>query len=167
MRKNNFFIISSKELIAFLLLFPYLVVCLLCKNHMMVNWLGIFCYIFCIYTWQCKSKDSLFSPYFIFMTFFVLFNYGQPIMWAFNIHQDNEIGRGILYYGTSYIPNEIDLVNVQLYVCLGMLIFHFGAMIFTKRNTVSMKNYELNKIEIEDQYKANIKLSMRFVTRIL
>lgn len=73
----------------------------------------------------------------------------------------------ILYYGTSYIPNEIDLVNVQLYVCLGMLIFHFGAMIFTKRNTVSMKNYELNKIEIEDQYKANIKLSMRFVTRIL
>ena len=167
MRKNNFFIISSKELIAFLLLFPYLVVCLLCKNHMMVNWLGIFCYIFCIYTWQCKSKDSLFSPYFIFMTFFVLFNYCQPIMWAFNIHQDNEIGRGILYYGTSYIPNEIDLVNVQLYVCLGMLIFHFGAMIFTKRNTVSMKNYELNKIEIEDQYKANIKLSMRFVTRIL
>ena len=75
-------------------------------------------------------------------------------MWAFNIHQNNEIGRGILYYGTSYIPNEIDLVNVQLYVCLGMLIFHFGAMIFTKRNTVSMKNYELNKIEIEDQYKA-------------
>lgn len=167
MRNNNFLKIPVKELIISLLLFIYLVVCAVYKNHLMINWLGIFCYIYCIYTWKSKTNEGLFSPYFIFITFFVLFNYGQPIMWAFNIHQVNEIGSSILFYGHSYIPNENDLIYVQLYICLCMLFFHFGVMLFTKRNRVRSIDRKSNEFLISDIKKNKIKKSMRIVTSIL
>ena len=167
MKSNNFLRISVKELISFILLLIFFVVCVVYKNHMMVNWLGIFCYIYCIYTWMCKAQASLFSPYFIFMTFFVLFNYGQPMMWAFNIHQANEIGSGILFYGHSYIPNENDLINVQLYICMCMLVFHYGVMLFTKRYKSRTIDRKYNENFITDNYKNKIKKSMRIVAGVL
>lgn len=82
-------------------------------------------------------------------------------MWALNIHQENEIGSKVLYYGTNYIPSEIELIKVQLYVCLGMLIFHFGAMMLTKRNNIDIKalkekiNYENNEYIEKYQYQCD------------
>lgn len=166
--KNEFFLkITRDELIINILMLFYLILCIFSMNHMMINWLGIFCYIYCIFTWKCKTKDKLFSPYFIFMTFFFIFNYGQPSMWAFNIHQDNEIGSQILYYGTNYIPNEKELIKVQLYVCLGMLIFHFGAMMVTKRNSIGIKVLKEKLNYANNKNNEKILMSMRLVSKIL
>lgn len=88
-------------------------------------------------------------------------------MWAFNIHQANEIGSGILFYGHSYIPNENDLINVQLYICMCMLVFHYGVMLFTKRNKARATDRKYNEIFITDNYKNKIKKSMRIVAVIL
>ena len=88
-------------------------------------------------------------------------------MWAFNIHQVNEIGSSILFYGHSYVPNENDLVNVQLYICICMLVFHFGVMLFTERNKARTTDRKYNEIIITDNYRYKIKKSMRIVTGIL
>ena len=63
-----------------------------------------------------------------------MFNYGVPIMWAFNIHRESEFGTDEIYYHSGYIPSQSDLIEVQWYVCLAMLVFHFGALLFAKRN---------------------------------
>lgn len=167
MKNRIFFKITREELIVNILILLYFILCIFSMNHMMINWLGIFCYIYCIITWKCKTKDKLFSLYFIFMTFFFIFNYGQPCMWALNIHQENEIGSKVLYYGTNYIPSEKELIKVQLYVCLGMLIFHFGAMMLTKRNNIDIKSLK-EKINYENnEYIEKISISMRLVSKVL
>ena len=165
MMSSDRFKITSRELIASYLLISYLGICLFVKNHMMINWLGVFIYVYCVYTWKVKTSASLFSPYFILMTFLVLFNYGQPIMWAFDIHKSTEIGTKVLFYGSGYMPNEADLIEVQLYICLGMLIFHLGAMAFTKRKVGNI-SCVISNVD-EDYGCVSTEIAMLSISRVL
>lgn len=115
------------------------------------NWLGIFIYIYAIYTWKIVTHDTWFSPYFIFYTFFTIFNYGQCIMWALGIHIDSELGSGAIYYDSGIYVSESQLLVVKIFVCICMLLFHFGALLCYKPLN-SNRLIESNKIE--DMYKA-------------
>ncbi|MBE7037236.1 MAG: O-antigen polysaccharide polymerase Wzy [Ruminococcaceae bacterium] len=129
--------VKVKEILITFALFVYVCICALYKdgNPYLLHWLGIVIFFYGIYTWKVKTDSSWFSPYTILFLFFVLFNYGMPIMWAFNIHRGSEIGTHEMYYYSRYIPSQSDLIEVQWYVCLAMLLFHFGALLFAKRNS--------------------------------
>ncbi len=87
-----------------------------------LDWLGIVLLIYVLYSWKSKT-GRIFTPYIIFFIFFFLFNFGQPLMWAFGIHIPNEIG------GNGNINSiEIGIVKTQIYTILMMLSFHIGAL---------------------------------------
>lgn len=136
-----------------------------------INWLGILYFFYAIVTWKTKTNDRWFNPYTILQIFFVAFNYGQPIMWAFGIHQNDEIGKGELFYRAIYSPGKEELWNVQWYVCLGMLLFHIGALIVVKTSEVAFQQQNIisdEDISDEDNNKYTlIKQSMKSVCGIL
>lgn len=96
-----------------------------------LNWVGIFVIIYIIFTWY-KISGTLFSPYIIFMTFFFLFNLGQPLMWAFGIHISNEIGQTELFPGFG-VPTSGDIIKAQMLIIISILMFHFGAVLSPKK----------------------------------
>lgn len=99
-----------------------------------LSWLGILIAIYIFYTWY-KMTGQVFSLYTIFMLFFFLFNYGHPLMWAFGIHQPNEIGQAGLY--TLGKPSSSNIMYTQMLTLLSMVMFHFGAMFcFKPRKTI-------------------------------
>lgn len=162
MNNNAMFRASKKEVLAFFPLILFLGICYCSRNHMLINWLGIVLYLFFIFTWRWRTGEPLFSTYAIFITFFVMFNYGQPLMWAFNIHSDTEIGKNIMFYGTGYIPSEDELIDAQLYVCFAMLSFHLGAMLLARKRTHSPQYAEAEPFQ-NDEFTQ----SMRVVSRVL
>jgi len=106
------------------------------KSNYMLNWLGIAVYLYAILTWKWERKERIFSMYTIFFTFFLLFSYGQCIMWALGIGWDRGIGTGVVAYGTGVIPNESQMITTKWYTCICMLLFHYGAMLFTGKSSV-------------------------------
>ncbi len=115
--------------------------CLITPNeNYLLNWLGILIYLYAIFTWHWEKSESLFSLYTIFFSFFLIFSYGQCVMWAFGINLDRGIGSGELYYGSGVAPSIDDLIAAKWYTCLSMLSFHIGALLFARRN------YKTNKI---------------------
>lgn len=109
----------------------------------LIHWAGYLIFAYGVTTWKLKMDSKWFSPYSIFFLFFVLFNYGQPLMWALNIHQEREIGAGPLFYVSGYTPTRQDLIATEWYVCLGMLAFHFGALFFARNNAALMEKMVL------------------------
>ncbi|HAR1782577.1 TPA: O-antigen polysaccharide polymerase Wzy, partial [Enterococcus faecium] len=101
-----------------------------------LNWLGILIYLYAICTWHWRKGDSIFSLYTIFFTLFLLFSYGQCIMWAFGIGTDRGIGTTVVAYGTGIIPSESDMIMVKWYSCISMFVFHIGALLFTRKTTL-------------------------------
>lgn len=97
------------------------------------NWLGIFIFLFIIITWK-RITNQVFTPYIIFITFFFLFNYGQPLMWAFGIHTSDEIGVSPIYPGLDS-ASDYDIVKGQSLVLTSILMFHLGAIFSFKNNT--------------------------------
>lgn len=134
-------IITLGEFVFTIIMLLFTTICYLLKNNvpMILNWFGVIIFLYAVYTWKKKTNSPWFSPYTIFWLFFVIFNYGQPIMWAFGIHLQEEIGKGVLYSGSNYSPSAEDLVNAQWYICLGMLFFHIGACFFAKRGNADCK----------------------------
>src|SRR5690625_2501433 len=92
-----------------------------------LSWMGILTSIYVFFSWY-KLTGKFFSLYTIFMLFFFLFNYGQPLMWAFGIHQPNEIGQVGLY--TLGKPMSSNLVYTQILTLISILMFHFGAAFY-------------------------------------
>ena len=123
-----------------------------------LNWLGIIIYLYAVFTWHWEKEDSIFSLYTIFFTFFLLFNYGQCIMWALGIGLDRGIGTGVVAYGTGVIPSVEDLINVKWYTCFCMLAFHFGALIFAKKNSIytKLRWYESENPDADRNYLLNV-----------
>jgi len=105
------------------------------KSNYMLNWLGIVVYLYAILTWKWERKESFFSIYTIFFTFFFLFNYGQSVMWALGIGWDRGIGTGVLYYGSGIIPTESQIITAKWYTSISMLLFHYGAILFADNRT--------------------------------
>jgi oligosaccharide repeat unit polymerase len=107
------------------------------------SWLGIFLALFVCITWY-KITGSVFTLYTIFMLFFFLFNFGQPIMWALGIHDIEEIGQTNLYkYGKA---ESNDIVNAQAITLISILMFHLGAIFSFKKEKT--KNYYLERSKI-------------------
>lgn len=136
---------------------------------MLLNWLGLFIFVYSIYTYKAKTHGNWFSPYTILMLFFTLFNYGQPIMWAFGIHHENEIGSRGLFW-TSYTPSAEDMIEVQTYVCIAMLVFHIGVLLFTSRNRlekariISGNVYSINYAQMKKSMLVVCRAMLVFVT---
>jgi oligosaccharide repeat unit polymerase len=110
------------------------------KSNYVLNWLGIAVYFYAILTWKWERKESLFSMYTIFFTFFLLFSYGQCVMWALGIGWDRGIGTGVLYYGSGIIPNEAQMITTKWYTCICMLLFHYGAILFAGKSSYNTAN---------------------------
>lgn len=108
-----------------------------------LSWLGYLILFYIIFTWY-KITGKFFSLYSIFMLFFFLFNYGQPLMWALGIHQPNEIGQRNLY--TLDIANSGSIVYTQLLTLISIMMFHLGAVFSYKKKASHVRNYfDVNK----------------------
>ena len=153
-----------KTIISIVLLILYGLCCNMYMegDPMLLNWLGIFILVVALYTWKLKHKSSFFSPYTIFFIFFFLFNYGQCVMWAFNIHSPREIGVSPLW-NISIIPQKIDIARTQWYVCLAMFFFHCGAMLAGKWKN---RYIVLNTAKFESDVNLSF-VSMKKVSRFL
>lgn len=90
------------------------------------SWIGIFIFIYSVYTWY-RISGNIFCPYTIFLTFFMVFNFGQCFMWAIGIHVTDEIGK-INPYNVLPALSQVEILKTQLYVCLTIIFFHCGAL---------------------------------------
>ncbi|WP_054637835.1 O-antigen polysaccharide polymerase Wzy [Thalassobacillus sp. C254] len=114
------------------------------------SWVGILLGFYICFTWY-KITKVIFTPYIIFMLFFFLFNYGQPLMWAFGIHNSMEIGEASLY-GLG-IANTNDIIKAQALTLVSILMFHAGALFCYK--TESQNITVDNQLEKHERDKTN------------
>lgn len=157
--------IHKKTLSFSCLLILFIIICLCSSNSIfLLNWLGILIYIYAIYTWHWEKKEGLFSLYTIFFSFFSIFNYGQCFMWALGIGLDRGIGTGSLFYGTHFVPYEEHMILTKWYICMAMLFFHLGALIFVKRKkNRNVKNTKKIMIERKILLKIGIAIALIIV----
>lgn len=104
-----------------------------------LSWVGILVGIYIITTWR-KLTGTVFSLYTIFMLFFFMFNYGQPIMWALGIHQAREIGQVGLY--TFGVPSTAEVALTQSIILVSIILFHFGAVYCYKGKKNVLTHYQ-------------------------
>ncbi|MBR7552550.1 O-antigen polysaccharide polymerase Wzy [Allobacillus sp. GCM10007491] len=91
----------------------------------LLSWLGIFLFLYICFSWYLIT-NVVFTPYTIFMLFLFLFNYGQPFLWAFGIHDLAEIGKSSLYnFGAA---STSDIMKAQTFTLISTLMFHTGAV---------------------------------------
>lgn len=123
----------------------------------LLSWAGVLTVIYVFYTWY-KITDQLFTPYTIFMLFFFLFNYGQPLMWAFGIHFPNEIGVTPIYSG-HVVATNFDIINTQSLVLISAWMLHLGALlsIRNKRKIMSESLITKNR-KVEQNTEKTLKL---------
>ncbi|MBY0029984.1 O-antigen polysaccharide polymerase Wzy [Priestia aryabhattai] len=129
------------------------------------SWLGIGLVIYVFTSWYNLTK-SFFDAYTIFMIFFFLFTFGQCFMWAFGIHDENEIG-AIQMFPNFGVPSSVDIINAQVITLLGILMFHCGALMcykkqFTKRR-ISGKSVDTELLVDSERYN-RITLKSIFLT---
>lgn len=105
-------------------------------------WIGIGIYIYSIYSWY-KINNTIFDLYTIMLTFFVLFNFGQCVLWAMGIHVEGEIG-DVSLFGIG-IPTDREIVLAQLVTLISIVMFNLGATFCYKNNKKSQGNVELTK----------------------
>ena len=124
------------------------------KTPFLLNFQAVVILFYCILCWKIKSQGKIISPYVIFMVFYVLFNYGQCIMWVFGIHSNDEIGKQELYYRLAPATTS-EIQAAQWYICFSMLAIHLGvilSLIFRKHKKQENKAPEdLKKRNIEDK----------------
>ena len=92
-------------------------------------------------TWKKERKEGVFSPYIIFCIFFVLFNYGQPLMWAIGIVRKNGLTTGNLISGSNLSINSEQLNTVKVLTCFAMIALHSGALLYAAK----LNGYARNK----------------------
>lgn len=85
---------------------------------------GWILWVFCVVSWH-RLTGSFFDLYTIFISFAILFNFGQCLMWALGFHQSNEIGRGLSF---GVIVSDSSIYIGQLVTLMGILAFHCGAI---------------------------------------
>lgn len=107
-----------------------------------LSWLGILAGVYVIFSWY-KLTGTVFSLYTIFMLFFFMFNYGQPLMWAIGIHHPKEVGQASLY--TLGAPSSGEIVLSQAIILASILLFHFGAVFCYKGSKKKCENNSVNE----------------------
>lgn len=90
------------------------------------GWIGFAIYCFILISWNAYS-EFWFSPYLLFITFVFLFNYGQFILWALNIHYLGELGT------TDFIRymDRYTLLRIEIISAISIMALHFGALLAT------------------------------------
>lgn len=121
------------------------------KNYNFFNYilcfLGIIVYIYIIKLNYFITKKIL-TPFTIIYSFLFLFNYGQCVLWVFNIHPENSIEKSTIF--NAGYATDLDIVKTQLVTITS--IFLYGITnIFIKRNNKKCKsicNKEIDKEKI-------------------
>lgn len=102
------------------------------KFSFVLCWCGVIQIMCHTYTWK-KLTKGWFSIQTIFLIFCFLFNYGQCLLWAFNIHSSTEIGASLLYY--KFNITSLVLCKAQLITLAIIYSLHIGMMIaYGKKN---------------------------------
>lgn len=133
---------KKKELLKLLVpLFIYFIFVLLyylCQHNGIYNYKS-FKYFLCILGFgvyvgiillNYKITKKILTPFTITFTFLFLFNYGQCILWIFNIHPANSIGTTpILNYA---YPSDIDIVKTQLVSLTSILLYGLTTLFYNE-----------------------------------
>ncbi|SDW69929.1 O-antigen polysaccharide polymerase Wzy [Kandleria vitulina] len=98
-----------------------------------VGWL---LWAYCLYSWK-KIGGKVFSLYTIFVSFMILFSYGQCLMWAFGIHLPTEIGEYSSIAGVA-IASELTIFKTQLFSIVSILFFHCGALVIFDTHSMNI-----------------------------
>lgn len=124
--------------------------------------LGWIEFVFCVITMKIKC-GKFFTLYSIFLIFSFLFTYGQCLMWALNIHLENEIGKQRLY--TLGTTNNDAIVHTQMLTLIGLLVFHCGSLISYRKKPANNKFVEIEN-DPQDQ-KKNALLGASWICNIV
>jgi len=119
----------------------------------LLSWLGILLGLYVLFSWY-KLTESIFSLYTIFMLFFFLFNYGQPLMWALGIHQADEIGQSKLY--TLGRATTGSIIYTQILTLISIIMFHLGAVFCYKPKKHTEKSENNLSFSIDAQQTSKI-----------
>lgn len=104
-----------------------------------LSWVGILIIIY-YFILLYKIKHKLFTLYNMFLMFFITFNFGQCLLWAFGIHTNKEIGTGLLY-GVIKCDNK-DIAIAQLLFIICFIMLNSGAILIN--NKTKEKNNDNN-----------------------
>ena len=160
--------IDVRTILLSLLLCLLIIICCVSSNQdMLLNWLGIYIYIYGMATWHWEKKEELFSLYSIFWSFLFVFSFGQCVMWAFHIGLDEGIGSEILYYGTGFIPSKADLIDAKWYTCISMICFHFGALALSGKARDHLSSQEHIEAVDSDSSRRALFISGAIITAII
>lgn len=88
------------------------------------GWIGIIVTFLVFKSWK-KISGFYFSPYTIFYTFMIVFNYGQFLMWSLGIHYVGELGT------TNFIRymDKVTLLRIEMISIVCFIFFHLGAVL--------------------------------------
>lgn len=139
-----------------------------------VSLFGLVTYLLIMFNWY-KNTGKIFDLYTIFMTLLFLFNFGQCIMWAFNIHIPTEIKGGYII-GNSIVSSK-SIFLAQIIVIVSSIFFHCGVLFYlkflgTNRNKNNQKKLDKKSQEgkvIQNEKKDNdvIRKSVYYTSIVL
>lgn len=90
-----------------------------------ISFIGVLELLYILLSYK-SITGTLFNLYTLFIILLFLFNFGQCLGWAFNIHLEDEIGTTTIY--RHLIPEQCDIFKAQI-VCLeSALLFHFSTL---------------------------------------
>lgn len=79
-----------------------------------------------------KMVGRLFTPLNIFLAFFVVFNFGQCLLWSVGIHSDSEIGQKLVF--SRLDAQNITILQAQLLFIMCFITLNCGAMLVWNRS---------------------------------
>lgn len=120
----------SKIIDYFINLYGYILICWIC------------------YSWISVTNEKLFTPYIIFILFFIVFNYGQPLLWALGMQQSTDLSSLLLFKGSNIQISNYDLQMTKCYICFIVYFLHLGSLCYQiskhqkkKKQKSSQKSY--------------------------
>lgn len=114
------------------------------------SWLGIIVFICYVLLWK-KITNKFFTPFTIFLIFFTAFNFGQCLLWAFNVHSAKEIGKGLVF--NSIYANNYSILKAQILYIICFISINTGAILFWKKNNSTIVPFPERKIANNSKYK--------------
>mgnify|MGYP004638876769 CR=1 FL=1 len=147
------FIISIIQYILFIFLYGMIDDGILKCTQLIIivfSWIGIINAVFFISVWK-KKTGYVFTLFTIFLLFFIVFNFGQCLLWAFGIHPDNEIGKVLLFSSVKSSP--ITIVKAQLLFIVSFSFINLGALsIYNNSYFTKLESYQEKQDEELTQY---------------
>lgn len=121
------------------------------KIIFLLSWVGIICTVYFLYKWS-RVTNNIFTLYNVFLMFFLVFNFGQCLLWAFGVHTKKEINQGLLYKVIPCDNRQIAIAQIIFIICF--IMFNCGAMLAYKNRTIKKDVTSNNENNIKYKYKA-------------